>query len=704
MKTIKLPGLEDIYTFLQNDDTLSVSGKGADAKAVGDALTEVGAAVAGKADVDGSYEELTAGNAEQLVSTIKSEDTAPYNFRTAGGSVDIGDRMTLDAIVGGTVAWNQVLTNGDFSNGTTGWSSSNATGFTVSDGVATFTATAKNGRLQRGSNSSVTTAGHKYLVSAEVKATSGASMQLIGYDSSQNVDFTGTGAFVRVCDIMSATSTGNVSYFPRIVDIRSSGWDAVYVKNVFAVDLTQMFGSTVADYIYSLEQANAGAGVAYFRKLFPAPYYAYNAGELMSVRAAQHRTVGFNAYDGETGKAQIVDGMQYQITGAYTALSLDGVTITPDASGYFTPAVSGTLTVTGGGATTCVHLVWDGERDGEYAPYVERVYPLDDSIELRGIPKLDANNNLYYDGDEYAPDGTVTRKYGIVDFGALNWIRYTDVGTNAFFQTNITGRAYGGKSNAVCDALTIAVHSASRNGFTRAEFSDEAPDKSLGLLNSNNNIAVRYDAYTTASDFKTAMSGIQLVYELDTPTTETADPYTALQIVDDFGTEEFADAAVAAGTRDVAVPVGHISQYSPNLRAKLEMAPNSPDADGDYVLRHNNGLNDYVLQSDSALAGRVTTLEAAQITRESVTGSAVSITAAANKRYVCGTVTSISITPVSEGITDVVFTSGSTPAVLTLPASVVMPEWFDATSLEADRVYEINILDGVYGVVTSWAS
>ena len=48
-------------------------------------------------------------------------------------------------------------------------------------------------------------------------------------------------------------------------------------------DLTQMFGSTIADYIYSLEQANAGAGVAYFRSLFPKPYYDYNAGELLSV-------------------------------------------------------------------------------------------------------------------------------------------------------------------------------------------------------------------------------------------------------------------------------------------------------------------------------------------------------------------------------------------------------------------------------------
>lgn len=40
-------------------------------------------------------------------------------------------------------------------------------------------------------------------------------------------------------------------------------------------------------------------------------------------------------------------------------------------------------------------------------------YPLDDNLELRGIPKLDSNNELYYDGDTYASDGTVTRKYGI---------------------------------------------------------------------------------------------------------------------------------------------------------------------------------------------------------------------------------------------------------------------------------------------------
>jgi hypothetical protein len=32
-----------------------------------------------------------------------------------------------------------------------------------------------------------------------------------------------------------------------------------------------------------------------------------------------------------------------------------------------------------------------------------------------------------------------------------------------------------------------------------------------------------------------------------------------------------------------------------------------------------------------------------------------------------------------------------------------MPDWFDPTALEANTIYEINIIDGVYGVVASWA-
>lgn len=84
---------------------------------------------------------------------------------------------------------------------------------------------------------------------------------------------------------------------------------------------------------------------------------------------------------------------------------------------------------------------------------------------------------------------------------------------------------------------------------------------------------------------------------------------------------------------------------------------------------------------------------------ETVTGTAPVIVAEDNHRYVCGEVTSLSFTPCASGICDVIFTSGSTVAVLTLPSTVKMPDGFE---VEANTTYEINILDGVYGSVMSW--
>ena len=84
-----------------------------------------------------------------------------------------------------------------------------------------------------------------------------------------------------------------------------------------------------------------------------------------------------------------------------------------------------------------------------------------------------------------------------------------------------------------------------------------------------------------------------------------------------------------------------------------------------------------------------------------VSGTSPVITAAANTRYVCVEVSTISFTPSATGICDVVFTSGTTPAVLTLPSTVKMPEWW--TGVEANKTYEINIQDGVYGAVMAWA-
>ena len=118
-------------------------------------------------------------------------------------------------------------------------------------------------------------------------------------------------------------------------------------------------------------------------------------------------------------------------------------------------------------------------------------------------------------------------------------------------------------------------------------------DKTVAV-GSSGRLYLRNDSYTTASDFKTAMSGVYLVYELATPTTETADAFQSPQAVSNWGTEEYID------ERTIAIPVGHNTEYPADLKAKVETSPNPPDADGDYLVRHVDGENVYISLASNA--------------------------------------------------------------------------------------------------------
>lgn len=243
-------------------------------------------------------------------------------------------------------------------------------------------------------------------------------------------------------------------------------------------DLTQMLGSTIADYIYFLEQSTSGAGVAWFRALFPNDYYAYDSGSLQSVNVASKKV-----YDSNN-----------------------------------------TLVAT---------------------------YTFDSDLTLRGIPKLDASNNLYYDGDVYENDGTVTRKYGIVDLGSLTW---TKASNNSRFYLTLSDTKAPSSNDTIANIVCAMYQSTSFND-------NIIPHDKTIAINTQKALSIYDSSYTDAQAFKTAMSGIYLVYELATPTTESADTYINPQIVDADGTEEFVDYAQSQGTRDVAVPVGHESLY-----------------------------------------------------------------------------------------------------------------------------------------------
>lgn len=82
-----------------------------------------------------------------------------------------------------------------------------------------------------------------------------------------------------------------------------------------------------------------------------------------------------------------------------------------------------------------------------------------------------------------------------------------------------------------------------------------------------------------------------------------------------------------------------------------------------------------------------------------VTGANPVINGVANTMYICGEVSTITINPPASGIIDVIFSSGSTVAVLTLPQTVKMPDDFE---VEANKTYEINIFNNL-GAVMTWS-
>lgn len=604
--------------------------------------------IANKANDDGYYENMTVGQAEQLISTVGIEDKVPYNFRTSGGTADIGDRE-VDTVVGGTVAWNQLVQNGNFADGTTGWGTNNGADRTVSDGVCVITATGSNPILRQNSGVAIP-ANHVLfgqIIFTPSQNTSSTRCRLIeGTDTSSDFVSFGGGA-------LNANQKYNITSIRKtesaFTDARLNIWgsftsatvgDTYTVDNIMLIDLTQMFGSTIADYIYSLEQATPGAGVAWFKKLFPKPYYAYDAGTLMHVQTSAHNMTGFNQWDevwdngsfnSNTGEPttsnyvrtknfiHVIPGQQYYFNKpadiAYVYAYNANKVYIPNAFGgsnpyYILNSSTHVFTVPEGthyvkflmnttyGTTykndLCISLRWDGERDGEYEPYSLHSYPLDSDLVLRGIPKLDASNQLYYDGDTYEADGTVTRRFGIVDLGTLTWDKSSII-TNGFVATSGMPDDFPVAPNT--GAIPNWLNS---KGYTVVSNSamDSAGDKRIAwrVSGSAKGVIVNDSAYSAiyepfdAAAFKTAMSGVYLVYELANPTTETADPFQTPQIVNDFGTEEYVD----AGERDVAIPVGHETHYGSNLRAKLEMLPNSPDGNGDYIVRQTNGINEYV--------------------------------------------------------------------------------------------------------------
>lgn len=545
-----------------------------------------------KADTNGIYPELVAGSAEQMLSGNYTVDKAPYLFR----SVPYRSNRVRESIVGGSIGWNQL---GEVNISTT---TENGLTFTNNgDGSITVNglATASSNRTVRSSNYKLLQ-NHVYYVHGYKRGTVYISGSLnLGGIAQDN----GDGKIYK-----REGSDANAGF--RIAYATGEKFENVKMYPMFH-DLTLMFPSAIVDYIWSLEQATAGSGIAWLKSygFFKDPYNAFDAGSIQSVSTDKKKVVGFNQFD----KSQAVVGERFNTTGtgvvANTIARSAYIPCLPNTDYYISKVLpnqssysavfwfdenkqyiraDGASGTAGQGLNmlktspanamyvglnfyvadlngVCLNIS-DPARNGQYEPYQSTSYALDPS-ELRGVPKLD-NGNLYYDGDVRKAIGQTERKYALLNLSNLSTWQLNDADNHIFraqlqasvkYQTTVV-------PNALCPRYKTV---------RRYDFVNFSEDKTLCIYNpsSNNYLFIKDDSYSDVTTFKASLNGLYLVYELATPVTETSTPLPTIENIYANGTEEFTDYAVAQGTRDVAIPVGHESEYLEDSQAKLDGLP-----------------------------------------------------------------------------------------------------------------------------------
>ena len=502
---------------------------------------------------NGYYEQLVSGHAENLIDTKGEGSEQEIMHRTSCGDVSISDDGSgvVKSFLGNSLVWNQCIVDGNFEHGLQYVinETENVTSF-VNNGVLSVTTTQNTVGVYLDSENPIS--GHKYYCHLAYTATSIISFRLGGFYTS---NLAATSDMTNVSVIGEANQVARTNIYAASL---SDGQCSFQIKNVKVIDLTLMFG-----------EGNEPSTVAEFEAMFPNAYYPYNEGTLINNSAKYIETVGFNAYNPETGKAAVLANNQYQITGTYTALSLNGNTITPDSEGLFTPTENGEQTVTGGNDTdTCVHLTWSGYRNGDYEPYWKQ----QTEIGLDAFQVTDGSNTITVNGLKSAgnvydeiKDGKYIKRIGEVDLGDLTY-SYTDRDGQPCFETGITGMkigSYSSLSNLLCSKYNTVLW---ENNRTSSNY-----DKTIS--EGECEISIRDSNYSSVSDFKAAMDGVKLYYELATPVVyDLVNPINGTYKVADFGTEAIAPMVDNQGN-PVSAPFKGIIKYNDDFTRQLVNVP-----------------------------------------------------------------------------------------------------------------------------------
>ena len=221
--------------------------------------------------------------------------------------------------------FNQLVQNGNFAD-TSNWNKNSTASWSVDDNILTFNlnADSSNNRIYQPINIQ---SGNKYLIITDIYtnvSSSGYFGVFNSFSSSSN-----THTFTPIKQTLSTIVQGtNETYIVIGLSGRPVDTLIFYISNVLIFDLTQMFGSTIADLIYTLEQNTSGAGVSLFKKIFYKDYYAYTVGGSLVTIASVNSDNNPNASIdfGTTIYGGSLDVTNGKLTDSYNA---DGTSKTP---------------------------------------------------------------------------------------------------------------------------------------------------------------------------------------------------------------------------------------------------------------------------------------------------------------------------------------------------------------------------------------
>lgn len=564
-----------------------------------------------KANVDGNYPTMTVGVADQLSPYDENsgdDQDEPFNFQATGtgnGSqpdFSTGSIALMKEKQGNTVVVNQLINNGDFSNGTTGWvGASNVDTFTVSNKTATVVT--KSGGTDNTfiTKSGVTIpAGHKLLIHFKVKISEYVAGSWIYAGAYQNntifyyrKDLTDDSE-KEILDIVTAAyplQNGGLS-----VGIRNSYGSVITytIKDVFVVDLTKWFNGDIPQDLLD----NPDHFFRYYNGSL-----AYNEGTLVNADGRYIKCIGMNQWDEEwelgaispaTGQnvensnairtknyIKVIPSATYNllvpwlyvyfydanknfiearqsngVTGQLPAVNDNGncynIQLTIPSNCCYIRARFSTVYGTTYNNDISINLYYeDEERCLTYEPY--QVLTNNDT----GTEVLRSAGSVK---DSKTPDGTITRRVGVVDLGTLNWSGFD---TGNYTDEFAVSFANGGV-NALCPKyITVSAMS---------EFNSR--DKVIRVNKDNGDIRIKDSSFNNQTAegiqaFKTAMDGVYLFYELAEPTTEQGTTFSENLVIDDFGSMDF------GGTN--GVPQGALIFYPVDYKAFVDTLYNYAD-------------------------------------------------------------------------------------------------------------------------------